>query len=144
MKGFKKFGAWLMGPKSDMYLLLVVLVLANLVSVGAFFRVDLTKENSYSLSRASKELVSTLDEPLSVKVYFTSNLPAPYNSVERYLRDLMVEYKGAGNKRFSYEFFDTEKAENRQQAQDYGLRPVQIQEVKDTEIGLKTAWMGLV
>lgn len=144
MNAFKKCTAWLMGPKSDMYLLLIILVLANLVSAGAFFRFDLTNEHSYSLSRASKELVSTLDEPLSVKVYFTSNLPAPYNSVERYLRDLMIEYKGAGNKRFSYEFFDTENAENRQQAQAYGLRPVQIQEVKDTEIGLKTAWMGLV
>lgn len=144
MNSFKKCGAWLMGSKSDIYLLFIVLLLANFVSAGAFFRFDLTRDGSYSLSRASKELVSTLDEPLSVKVYFTPNLPAPYNSVERYLRDLMVEYKGAGNKRFSFEFFDTEKEEHRLQAQAYGLRPVQIQEVKDTEIGLKTAWMGLV
>lgn len=145
MHSFKKFGAWLMGPKSDFLLLVLVIALANLVGARAFFRLDLTSQGSYSLSQASRELVSSLEEPVSVRVYFTKNLPSPYNSVESYLDDLLSEYRGHAKKgRFAYQFLDMEEAENRQQAQAWGLQNVQVQEVKDTEVGLKSAWMGLV
>jgi len=145
MLSFKKFAAWIAGPKSDLVLFFVLIVLANLVGARAFFRLDLTEQSSYSLSQASRELVSSLEEPVSVRVYFTKNLPSPYNGVESYLSDLLSEYRGkAGKNRFSYEFVDMEDAEARTQAMDWGLQNVQIQEVKDTEVGLKTAWMGLV
>lgn len=145
MHSFKKFWAWIAGPKSDLVLFFVIIVLANLIGARAFFRLDLTEQSSYSLSQASRELVSSLEEPVSVRVYFTKNLPSPYNSVESYLSDLLSEYQGkAGKNRFSYEFVDMEDPEARSQAMNWGLQNVQIQEVKDTEVGLKTAWMGLV
>ncbi len=144
MTAHKRFTAWLAGPKSDFVLLLVALVLVNLAAARFFVRFDLTAQGSYSLSPASRELVASLEEPLSVRVYFTKDLPAPYNTVERYVRDLLTEYRGAGRRRFTFEFLDMEDPENRQQAQAYGLKNVQVQEVKDTEVGLKSAWMGLV
>jgi ABC-type uncharacterized transport system involved in gliding motility auxiliary subunit len=143
MRAFKRLASWLSEPKSDFVLLLVVLVLANLVASRAFFRVDLTSRQSFSLSEASRRVVKTLEEPLAVKVFFSSNLPAPYNGVERYLRDLLVEYQGVGKGRFSYRFFDMEKNENKDMAESYGISPVQIQEVKNDEVGVKNAYMGL-
>jgi len=65
---------------------LIVLVLLNLTGVTLFLRQDLTKNHKYSLSKASKKAVSTLSEPLTIKAFFTSNLPAPYNNNERYLK----------------------------------------------------------
>jgi ABC-type uncharacterized transport system involved in gliding motility auxiliary subunit len=139
----KRLRAWILGPKSDFVLFVVVLVLANLVGAKAFFRLDLTANRAYSLSEASRRAVKTLEEPLSVKVFFTANLPAPYNSVERYLSDLLVEYKGVGNRRFSFDFFDMELPENKDLAEACGIQPVQIQEVKNDEVGIKNAYMGL-
>lgn len=136
--------AWFAGPKSDFFLFLVLLVLVNLVSSNAFFRLDLTRSRSYSLSRASRELVQTLEQPLAVQVFFSDKLPAPYNGVERYLRDLLQEYAGSANRQFTYEFFDMEKPENRETAESYGIGMVQIREITDTEVGYKNAWMGLV
>jgi len=138
------FFSWITGPKSDFFLFVVLLVLVNLVSTNAFFRLDLTRSQSYSLSGSSRELVQTLEQPLTVQVFFSDNLPAPYNGVERYLRDLLQEYTGAANQNFSYEFFDMEKPENRETAESYGIGMVQIREVKDTEVGYKNAWMGIV
>ena len=139
----RKFIAWLKGPKSDFFLFAVALVLLNLVASRAFLRLDLTEQGSYSLSSASREVVRTIERPLAVKVFFSEKLPAPYNSVERYLRDILVEYRGAANRNFDYEFFDMEKQENQDIAQSYGLRMIQVQEVKDNEVGVKNAWMGL-
>lgn len=143
MKAFGRFRAWLAGPRSDFPLLVVVLILANLVGARAFFRIDLTAQNSYSLSAASKRAVRTIEQPLSVKVFFSDSLPAPYNGVRRYLSDLLVEYKGASRGDFSYEFFDMEKPENKDLAESFGVYPLQLQEVKNDEVGFKNAYMGL-
>lgn len=143
MNPFKKLWAWLAGPKSDFILFIILLVLANLVASEAFFRVDLTANGVYSLSPASERVLKGVEEPVSVKAFFTSNLPAPYNGVERYLKDLLIEYRGAAGSRFSFDFHDMEDPANEDIARGYGLAPLQIQEVKNNEVGVKTAWMGL-
>ena len=139
----KKFIDWITSSKSDFVLLIILLVLLNLVGANAFFRLDLTSPKSYSLSQSSKEIVKNLEEPLSVKVFFSENLPSPYNTVEQYLKDILVEYKGSANKNFSYEFFDMSKPENEELASSYRIRQKQIQEVKDNEVGFKNVFMGL-
>ena len=131
---------------------LVVIVLINLVGLTAFFRVDLTKNQLYSISEASKRVVSSLSEPLTVKVFFTKNLPAPHNNTERYLHDLLEEYSIYGNRYFNYQFFDvnpeagetTEQAkENQELARSYGINPVQIQVIDKDEVKFQRAYMGL-
>ncbi len=133
---------------------LVVVILLNLAAVTLFFRVDLTSQKLYSLSAASKKAVSTLSEPLTIKVFFTKNLPAPHNTTERYLRDLLEEYSIYANKYFNYTFYDvspkeggelTAKArENQKLASDYGISPVQIQVIEKDEVKFQKAYMGLV
>src|SRR5574344_2334610 len=139
-----KILSWMKSPRSDVALFVILLVLINLVSVRAFKRLDLTGPKSYSLSTASKEVVKTIEEPLSVKVFFSSNLPAPYNSVDQYVRDILVEYKNAANKNFSYEYFDMNKPANQEIATGYGIQQVQIQELKNNEANVKAAYMGMV
>ncbi len=131
-------------------LYLVVIVLINIAGMTLFFRIDLTANQVYSLSRASREVVSTLTEPLTVKVFFTSNLPAPYNNVEQYLHDLLQEYALAGNRYFNYQFYnvstdENERAQmNQELARNYGIRPVQIQNIEQDEVKFQTAHMGMV
>lgn len=139
----KKIFDWLKSPKSDFVLFVLILILANFASRNAFLRFDLTSQGSYSISPASKNTVKTLTEPLSVKVFFSDNLPAPYNTVSQYVKDILVEYKGAANRNFSYQFFNMKKPENQKIAQQYGLRQIQIQQVKNSEVGVKQVWMGL-
>jgi len=116
------------------FLYFVVVILVNIVGITLFFRMDLTQSKMYSLSPASNEVVSTLSEPLSIKVFFSKNLPAPHNNTERYLRDLLEEYSSKGGQYFNYKFYDVSpeqglggKAdENRDTARDYGIQPIQI------------------
>lgn len=138
-----KFSKWLKSSASDFVLFALILVLANIACRKAFLRFDLTSQGSYSISEASRSTVRTLTEPLSVKVFFSDNLPAPYNATSQYVKDILVEYKGAANKNFSYQFFNMNKTENQKIAQGYGLRQVQIQQVKNSEVGFKQVWMGL-
>ena len=139
----KKILNWLKSPKSDFILLVNFLVLLNLVGHRAFVRFDLTAPKSYSLSKASKTLVKNIDEPLSVRVFFSDNLPSTYSNVYQYIKDILVEYKGAANKNFTVSYMDMSKPENEELARNLGIGQVQIQELKNNEVGLKQVYMGL-
>ena len=138
-----RFMTWLKKPSSDRVLLIIALILLNLVSARAFLRFDLTSQKSFSISKASKEVVKHIDSPLSIKVFFSKNLPAPYNYVEQYLTDILAEYKASASNYFSYQVFDMNKAENQKIASELGLGPVQIDTVENTGFSSKIVWMGL-
>ena len=132
---------------------LVIIVLVNVAGVTLFFRLDLTQNKIYSISDASKHVVSTLSEPLTIDVFFTKDLPAPYNNNERYLHDLLQEYALHANKYFNYKFYDVSPEsegidattrENQKLANNYGIHPVQIQVFEQDEVKFKKAYMGLV
>ena len=134
-------------------LYMVVIGLINVVGITLFFRADLTKDKIYSLSPASNDVAATLSEPLSIKVFFSKNLPAPHNNTERYLRDLLEEYSAKGGKYFNYTFYNVSPEEgsltqhtdeNREMARNYGIQPVQIQIMENDEVKFKNAYMGLV
>jgi ABC-2 type transport system permease protein len=144
------------GKKSGQYLkfiiYLVVVVLANIAGITLFFRADLTANKIYSISKASKEVVATLSEPLSIKVFFTKDLPPPYNNTERYLHDLFDEYAIYANKFFNYRFYNvsaeegelTAKArENQKIANNYGIHSIQIQVIDKDQVKFQKAYMGL-
>ncbi len=128
---------------------LILVILANIAGITLFFRLDLTSSKVYSLSRASKEVVATLSEPLTIKVFFNGNLPAPYNNIERYLHDLLEEYSVAGNRYFNYQFYnmsgeENEKSKRNQElAQSYGIHPIQIQNIEHDEVKFQKAYMGM-
>ncbi len=131
---------------------LVIVVLVNVAGITLFFRADLTANRIYSISDASKRVVATLSEPLTIKVFFTKDLPPPYNNIQRYLHDLFAEYAISGNKFFNYRFYDvsaeegelTDKArENQKIANNYGIHPIQIQVVDKDEVKFQRVYMGL-
>ena len=144
MKKENKFISWIKNPSADIWLFIIAVVLLNLVASRAFFRIDLTESKSYSLSSSSKEVVKNLEEPLNVKVFFSANLPSSYSSVEQYVKDILAEYGNSANKNFSCEFFDMEDYDNQRIARGYGLNQIQIQEIKNNEVGLKSVFMGIV
>ena len=123
-------------------LYIIIIILINLVGSTLYFRLDLTRNGAYSLSDISKDVVSSLEDPLTIKVFFTEDLPAPYNAVYRYIADVLEEYSQYGNRNFHYEFIDVEK--QKAMASDFGVYPVQVREIKDDQVKLRNAYMGLV
>ncbi|RLC31275.1 MAG: hypothetical protein DRH37_03435 [Deltaproteobacteria bacterium] len=132
---------------------MIAVVLINIAGTTLFFRIDLTANRLYSISEASRKVVSTLSEPLTIKVFFTRNLPAPYNNIERYLHDLLQEYEIYANRYFNYRFYnvsldnagtDDEAGENQKIAKEYGIYPVQVQNFEKDEFKFQKAYMGLV
>ena len=122
-----------------------IIVAVNLLAMRFFKRFDLTHDRIYTISAVSKNLVRSLDDKFVVKAYFTSDLPAPYNNNKRYLQDQLDEYRAYGSGNFQYEFIDPAKKEElKQEAQKYGIPPVQVQVLKEDKLQIQEAYMGLV
>jgi gliding-associated putative ABC transporter substrate-binding component GldG len=125
-------------------IVLVILVLVNIISVRLFSRLDVTKNRVFSLSDASKEIMRNLDDKVTVRAYFTEDLPAPYNNNRRMLLDELNEYKAYARGNLQYEFIDPSGEKAEQEAQQQGIAPVQVQVVKEDKFEVKKAYMGMV
>jgi gliding-associated putative ABC transporter substrate-binding component GldG len=125
-------------------LVLLIVVLINVVSVRIFARLDLTKQGVYTLSDASRQLVGRLDDRLTVKAYFTEDLPSPYNNNRRALLDILNEYRAYSHGNLHFEFVNPEGEKAEQNAQQQGVPPVEVQVVKEDKLEVKRAYLGVV
>ncbi|HOP63461.1 MAG TPA: Gldg family protein [Spirochaetota bacterium] len=145
---FSEFGKKISGSfkadekKAQFYVNIVIIILLNVAAAAFTLRIDLTRNDTYSLSKRSKEIVSGLDEKLKIKVFFSEDLPAEHAAVSRYLKDLLEEYDYYGNRNFSYEVVEGDKLEV--QAQEYGITPIQSREFGNDQLKMRSVYMGVV
>ena len=136
----------------EIALFLGAVVMINVSSAsGLFRRFDLTEGGLYALSPPSIDAVSALREPLTIRAFFTPNLPAPYNTVEQEVRDLLDEYAVHGGDLFNYQFVamgaeevgQEEAIANEELARQYLIYPIQIEQLDRDEVTLSTAYTGM-
>ena len=121
-----------------------ILVVINLIGLNVFGRLDLTDDRVYSLSRASKDLVRDLEDPITITAFFTADLPAQLATSRRFLKDKLDDYRAYGGQNVEYQFVDPgEDEELRSQAGRLGIPPVQVRVVESDNMQLKNAYMGV-
>jgi gliding-associated putative ABC transporter substrate-binding component GldG len=121
-----------------------ILIVLNFISIRLFGRLDLTSQGVYTLSDASKKLIGSLDDRVTVKAYFTEELPSPYNNNRRAVLDILNEYKAFAKGNLQYEFINPQGEKGDQDAQQQGIAPVQVQVVNEDKLEVKRAYLGLV
>ena len=123
---------------------LAALAAANLVSASLHARLDLSADRAGSLSSATKEALARLKEPVTAEVYFTGRLPPPFSANERFLRDLLDEYRAASAGRLRVRWSDPDSdAGAARRAREAGLEPVQVNTAARGRFEAKEAFMGL-
>ena len=72
----------------------MALALANVVAAFCFFRWDLTEDGRYSLSRSTKTMLSSLEEPLEVRLLLDGEMNASFlrlkNASSEFLQEMAV------------------------------------------------------
>ena len=148
--------------------LIGIIILLNILSLGFFSRMDLTANKQYTLSEASRTTVDQLEDRLTIKAYFSEDLPAPYSTNARFVRDLLDEYYNASNGNLSYEFLDPvaqESEEDKEKRKDVkrdifgrairqetdvemelrseGIQPVEVRVNEGDNLEVKRVYMGI-
>ena len=122
-------------------------VLLNAASTTLFFQADLTEGRVHSLAPQSIEAVSRLREPLTIRAFFSTDLQAPFNNIERAVKDLFESYAGHGGEFFNSTFHTIgdgpEAQETEVLARDYLIYPIQVEQVDRTEVVVRSVYSGL-
>ncbi len=125
-------------------IVLAILVALNIISIRIFGRFDMTRNSQFTLSEASKALVRNLDDKVTVRAYFTEDLPSPYNNNRRALLDELNDYRAYARGNFQFEFIDPSGEKGEMDAQQQGIAPLQVQVIKEDKAQVQRAYMGMV
>ena len=82
--------------------LLLGLILLNITARDVFHRFDLTDNKMFSLSPSSLSILSKLNDRLTMKVYFSENLPNELGNTRRFLQDILEEYRAESDEVSSF------------------------------------------
>ena len=134
--------------QTGLYLVIVtaIVVVANVLSAGAYKRLDMTKNERYTLSKGSGNLVQSLQGPLVVDAYVNTKLPKLAVFVQE-LTDLLRSYERAGGGKFKYTIIEPETDELRKQAEEEGLAPMAMGDPGEgggDQISIAQGYLGLV
>ncbi len=120
-----------MKKKTSLYSVFIlvagIVVLLNLLSDTFFLRLDFTADKRYTLSKATKDILKNLSRPVTVKAYFTRDLPPNIATTRRDFKDLLTEYSRISRGMVQFTFIDPNQSpESEQEAARSGVQPLII------------------
>ncbi len=128
---------------TQLFLVIAIVVVINLISANLYFRLDFTEDNRYTLSEATNNTVSNLEDVITITAYFTEDLPPQLLSSKKDFEDLLIEYENLSSGNIVYEFINPNESETMEgEAQQKGIRPVIINVTESDQIKQLRAYMG--
>jgi gliding-associated putative ABC transporter substrate-binding component GldG len=123
-------------------LLAAVLVLLNFIGSMLYFKLDMTKDQRYSLANSTVDYLSdkkNFENRISIQIYLDGNMPSELKNFQNALKDKLKDFKRIAGTRIEFLFTDpnvgTEDEINALRAQLYergkGILPLEILYLKD-------------
>jgi len=126
-------------------LVIGIVLLINFISADYFVRFDLTENKRFTLSKATEDIVQDLLEPVTIKAYFSENLPPNVAQTKQDFKDLLVEYANLSDGNLVYEFINPGEDEVvEQEATQVGISPVMINVREKDQVKQQKAFMGAI
>jgi ABC-2 type transport system permease protein len=106
------------------------LMLVVVLTQGYGKRIDFTKDQKFTLSKETLQLINRIDKPLNIDIFLAGNLPSEYQKLQYEVRDLLDEFR-AQNSLVSYTFIDPLEDETLaegvvNQLVNFGLQPIRV------------------
>jgi len=122
-----------------------IMILSNIVGDRIPGRIDLTKNQVYTLSQTTTKTLSGLDDIVKMTLYSSGQLPAQYAPVVRETKDLLRDYKTESKGNLEFEIKDpSADADVEKEAQADGVQQIQFNVIGQEEFQLKNGYLGLV
>jgi gliding-associated putative ABC transporter substrate-binding component GldG len=126
-------------------LIIAIIVVINLLAYEFHVRLDLTEGQQYTLSDATKNILDNLEEPVTVKAYFSENLPQAIVKTRTDFQEMLVEYADRADGMIQYEFIDPGKNEaTENEALQNGIQPLLINVREKDQVKQQKAFLGVV
>ena len=120
-----------------------ILALINFLSTRRFMRADLTEDKRYTISKATKNVLGSLDDIVTITAYF-STAPAEVARIRRDIKDVLDEYN-AFSQKLQIDFVNPADFDDaqKQELRFKGIPEVQINVVKKDKAEIANVYMGI-
>jgi gliding-associated putative ABC transporter substrate-binding component GldG len=130
---------------STILLVAVIVIIVNILSENYNFRIDLTEDKEYTLSKATREILKTLDKPVTITAYFSKDLPPNIGNISGNLKDMLIEYGSRSGGMVVYKFVNpNENDELEREAVQNGIQPIMINVREKDQVKQQKAYLGAV
>lgn len=124
-------------------LIVAIIVAINFLSTEFHLRLDLTEDQEYTLSDATQDILDDLEDPVTIKAYFTENLPPQYSMIRQAFQETLIEYADRADGKVVYEFVNPNaNGDIEQEAVKAGIQPLQINVREKDQMKQQKAFMG--
>lgn len=124
-------------------LVILIIIALNLVSNEFHLRLDLTEDHEYTLSKSTRDILDDLEDPVTVKAYFSANLPPGIANTRREFQEMLIEYANRADGKVVYEFINPgEKETTEEEATRAGIQPVMINVREKDQVKQQKAFLG--
>jgi gliding-associated putative ABC transporter substrate-binding component GldG len=124
-------------------LIIAIIVAINFLSNEFHLRLDLSEDKEYTLSDATQDILDDLEDPVTIKAYFTKNLPPQYSVIRQGFQETLIEYANRADGKVVYEFVNpNENGDIEQEAVKAGIQPLQINVREKDQMKQQKAFMG--
>ena len=110
--------------------MLLIVILVNVLMSQANLRWDATKEKLYSISDASKSVITKIKNPVTIKLFYSKgveNIPLQLKHFAPRLVDFLKEYKNYGKDNLKLEIYNPKPdSEEEEWAQQYGIQGIDL------------------
>lgn len=127
---------------SQVLVLVVALIVLNLLSQKFFWRVDLTETKTYTLSKGTKNILASLDETVTIKTFFSDNVPPDIIPVIQDVNDIYEEYVRYSDGKVNLEIKNPSEENFRSSALEAGIPEVQYQEFSQDKYEIANGFLG--
>ena len=125
-------------------LLAVAVVVVNLFGRNIGGRIDLTPGRAFTLAPATRKLLSTLPDLVTIKLFVSSALPKEIESTRRDVDDLLRDYRAAGHGKVKLVIQDpSADSAAMREARSTGIPPVQFNVLGQGELQVKEGYLGV-
>jgi gliding-associated putative ABC transporter substrate-binding component GldG len=130
---------------TQILLMVGIVIVINIISEQLYFRLDLTADRSYTLSKATKNILRNLEEPITITAYFTKDVPPQLLQAREDFKNMLVEYANVAKGNIVYEFIDPNKdEESERKAMQEGLMPNIVNVRERDQMTQKRVFLGAV
>ncbi|MDR0330571.1 MAG: GldG family protein [Chitinispirillales bacterium] len=123
---------------------IVAVALVNYFSDKVFYRLDLTENRQYTVSDATKRVLKGLDDIVTVKAFFSKELPPETHITVNTVRDLLSEYKNIAGGKLRVTWEDPAGDEEAMgMAMSLGVPEIRLQTFKRDKAETMVGYMGI-
>lgn len=126
-------------------LLLASLATLNYLVRDVSLRIDFTADQEYTLSDSTKKILGMLEDRLTVKLYYSKNLPPQFAVVGQKVSDLLGELKANTKQKIIIDSVQPDLNEDTEkEAMAAGIVPLEVNTRQKDKVEVVKSYMGMV